>query len=1805
MVKPWARFSVAVLTSVTAAAVAAAAPPVMFVAPWVVAQAPGLTSVHDVLRSAEECYRKGDYEQTAPLLEQAKVGQNDLTPTEVNELNDYLRLNAVALQARKEGTEEVRKADEAIHAGRNAEAAGFLKAATANQYLAPADKQLATDLSAKLRATQAVTAPAAAASPRSDTQARRAEMAQTALREARTLLVHRQYQAARAKANTAAHMGYVFAPGEDTPQKVLADIDRISRQAAAMAPAPTGDAKALVAASRKALERGDLDEADRLAAAAEKAEAANRSLPSWLHPWSDTPAKVRRDIVTARAARPAMTAKTSPAGGVKDAMGAMQTLPNGQQPRLMAANPTATARTLLRQGRMALREGDLAKARQDAEKARGLRPDLQWWEDNPDKLLTDVRRVEDARAAAAGGNKGGDVVQASNRVVMADNTVPSGDARTHLKQARALFAQGKLDDAEKLGQQASAVPKTRWGLFEDTPEKLRIDINKLRRKREQEQSVRVLAEARKLYAQGKLAEARSKAYQAQKLHGPYSFWDLGDRPDKLIQEIGVAEARNRRSKLPIVPPPQSKAVDHPADALVKGSVAAPTMAEAKNDPRALQAKEWLAEARVEFNKGNFAVAAELEKKVASLNPGWDNLTLGKAPWGDELSALHRNLEQAAQNTQPPVEPPHPELRPPAEPQITQVAAPAEPAHGPVELDLVKQRAKMLLAEARTLQAQGRLIEAREKALEAQNAGATFGPDEERPETVMLQLLGLCDKRISTLMQHAEDCVRDSAGHPERFRQADDDLQMAKRLSTAFGLDTLRVDNKIAWMEGRRDGGSGKGPAQPDGAEGVVKAAGAQPAKAPGQPASAQDQGQELLAKARLELKNGQIETARHLAVTAFNGQYGVQEEATKVLRSIDAAEHNDGMKAADRSVDAGFAAFDRHDYAHAARIFQALDVKMLSPVKAQRLQEIMALPEMQPAALAQNDVAGVGVAHAGDSGEKPTFPLLNKDNKDNIPDVAAPKGPGADNMAERVLGMQEIKFQELHAKGRDVQREAMATFKAGEMDRAIHMLMDYEQDLENSNLDAGKIALLKRPIADRLQKLKTLKVQREFDRDQLASKVGGSDRAMTGKFKHEQIKQEQVAEIMKQYNALYKDGKFAEAQMTAQKALELDPDNVAAAAAFQMSRQAKRSEDYHGIHNRKEEAFLTAVNDAENEGPAVTSEHPMAIDKKYFERSRKRRRDDSFGLWPNARNPKEKAIEDRLKAPISLNFKNTKLSQVIDDLHDLSGVNVIADKSALDEAGISLDREVDLKVENVSMKSALNVLLNQIHLTYVIKDEMLQITTEENAKAKLKRVVYPVADLVVPVENHTAPHSADLRYIYDKMIDTAGQPAMPSGVTPYTGPFSLTSGTAVGQSPASASMMTAAGGGAPLTPPLAAPRTAGQTIEEVLMKLVTSTVSPSTWTDVGGPGTIQYFPLGLALVINQTPDIQEQIADLLAALRKLQELEVSIEIRMISVSEAFFERIGVDFDINIVNHNTKFQNNLLTGQFQQPGFINNFSPHGFVSGLTPAGTLTPDLNIPLNQNSFNLTAPPFGYTGLPGTDGGLSLGLAFLSDIQVFMFLEAAQGDRRLNVMQAPKLTMFNGQTANLNVNDQPFFLTNVVPAFTPSGQLYFVPINLPFPIGVNITIQAVVSADRRFVRMNLNPTLTNLTDATVPLFPVQVPVPQVFEGGATGPGQSGLFEIFLQQPKSETISINTTVSVPDGGTVLMGGLKTLSEGRSEFGPPILSKIPYINRLFRNVGYGKEVQSLMLMVTPRIIINEEEEFRQTGVGGAPETEATP
>jgi hypothetical protein len=89
--------------------------------------------------------------------------------------------------------------------------------------------------------------------------------------------------------------------------------------------------------------------------------------------------------------------------------------------------------------------------------------------------------------------------------------------------------------------------------------------------------------------------------------------------------------------------------------------------------------------------------------------------------------------------------------------------------------------------------------------------------------------------------------------------------------------------------------------------------------------------------------------------------------------------------------------------------------------------------------------------------------------------------------------------------------------------------------------------------------------------------------------------------------------------------------------------------------------------------------------------------------------------------------------------------------------------------------------------------------------------------------------------------------------------------------------------------------------------------------------------------------------------------------------------------------------------------------------------------------------------------------------------------------------------------------------------------------------------------------------------------------------------QITVQLPTFNFTTVQTTVSVPDGGTGLLGGIGRASEGSVTRGVPLLSKIPGANRLFKNRGIGREVEASNMTIIPRIIIQEEEEFLQTGV----------
>ncbi len=169
-----------------------------------------------------------------------------------------------------------------------------------------------------------------------------------------------------------------------------------------------------------------------------------------------------------------------------------------------------------------------------------------------------------------------------------------------------------------------------------------------------------------------------------------------------------------------------------------------------------------------------------------------------------------------------------------------------------------------------------------------------------------------------------------------------------------------------------------------------------------------------------------------------------------------------------------------------------------------------------------------------------------------------------------------------------------------------------------------------------------------------------------------------------------------------------------------------------------------------------------------------------------------------------------------------------------------------------------------------------------------------------------------------------------------------------------------------------------------------------------------------------------------------------------------------------------------------------------------------------------------------------------------------------------PKVTLFNGQQAQVIDSSFRPFVISVIPVvgeFAAAQQ----PVIVVLSEGTMMTVQAVVSDDRRYVRLTLVPFFSQIGDVQTFTFEGSESISTSNSNTDDNDGENTSEDeteertrsgTTVQLPTFQVITVSTTVSVPDGGTVLLGGIKRLVEGRNEFGVPLLSKVPYIDRLF-------------------------------------------
>jgi hypothetical protein len=195
-------------------------------------------------------------------------------------------------------------------------------------------------------------------------------------------------------------------------------------------------------------------------------------------------------------------------------------------------------------------------------------------------------------------------------------------------------------------------------------------------------------------------------------------------------------------------------------------------------------------------------------------------------------------------------------------------------------------------------------------------------------------------------------------------------------------------------------------------------------------------------------------------------------------------------------------------------------------------------------------------------------------------------------------------------------------------------------------------------------------------------------------------------------------------------------------------------------------SLLTADPPPAKKAPPVAKQRPAPKAKKAPPAAAKQ------SVAPSAKERRlrcgQPAIEEALAKPTQLQFKDAPLSNVIDFLKDYHGIEIQCDSKAMGDAGVGSDTPVTQNLSGVSLRSALNLMLRPLNLTWTIRDEVLLITSPEEAENLLVTKVYDVADLVVCRDS-----KGELWDDYDSLIDVITSTAMPTTWDAVGGPASI------------------------------------------------------------------------------------------------------------------------------------------------------------------------------------------------------------------------------------------------------------------------------------------------------------------------------------------------------------------------------------------------------------------------------------------------
>lgn len=297
------------------------------------------------------------------------------------------------------------------------------------------------------------------------------------------------------------------------------------------------------------------------------------------------------------------------------------------------------------------------------------------------------------------------------------------------------------------------------------------------------------------------------------------------------------------------------------------------------------------------------------------------------------------------------------------------------------------------------------------------------------------------------------------------------------------------------------------------------------------------------------------------------------------------------------------------------------------------------------------------------------------------------------------------------------------------------------------------------------------------------------------------------------------------------------------------------------------------------------------------------------------------------------------------------------------------------------------------------------------------------------------------------------------------------------------------------------------------------------------------------LFVKQTPRAHEEIAKILSKIRGAINRQVEIEARIMTIRGTDFSQAGLDFAG--IDFLTTHKKRHLLG-----------TDTGFADG------------------SFDTKIDFQDLVDSSGTPTGGQLSVTALSRrFNVSALIDFLERNLESNTLAAPKLTVFNNQRAHIKITQADFFVRSL----TVTSDIN----------AATVATEMDVDVAQSGTVLDVTPTVNRDGTITLELHPQFVTADlaktQTINVAGTSVLSSGS-QPFVRLPVFQNQSIDTTVTIEDGGVLVLGGLVDDRETKNTERVPGLSRIPLLGKLFKNEKVSRLKTHLLIFLKARVVI---------------------